>query len=326
MTAPDEAVPWLTDRRVSWLAEVASWIAERLGVDMDVDALETVKQRPWGAVLRVRATASGVTFFKAVGPQGRHETTLLADLAASGTHLAPAVIAVDLERGWLLMLDHGKEISRETLDLQVSVIETLLPEYAELQRTTSDRTDRWIAAGVTDRTPRRLPPLLDELLAGKGRSGPLPVEAEEIARFAELLDVFAEVCDVLADGPVPMAIDHADIHGTNVLLGNSRPRLIDWGDSCIGHPFSSLLVPVEWVAGRLDRHDRAHATERLAAAYLEPWGSAADRGTLGTRFGLATSPAPSATTSNPVVAHQRMQRTLSARSSHCFARGSESTP
>jgi hypothetical protein len=276
----DDDVPWSTDRRDSWLAKVGSWMTASLGTDVDVAALETVKQRPWGTVLR--ATAAGeVVFFKAVGPRGRHETLLLSDLAASGTHLAPELIAVDHERGWLLMPDHGHEISRQDHARQVSVIEKVLVDYAELQRTTADGAPQWLAAGVPDRTPPQLPRLLDALLAGKGRSGPLPIKAAEVASFAELVDVFAETCDALDDAPVAAAIDHADIHGTNVLVGVRGPRLIDWGDSCVGHPFSSLLVPVEWVAGPLDGDLRDRAVDRLVSAYLEPWGTAADRAVLG---------------------------------------------
>ena len=179
------------------------------------------------------------------------------------------------------MQDHGEPIVGKDLQQQVTLIERLLPLYAELQRKTADLTDRWLAAGVPDRSPQRLPTLLEGLLAGRGRTGPLPIEADELARLARVVDAFARVCDLLGDGRVVCAIDHADIHGTNVLLGDSGPRLIDWGDSCIGHPFTSLLVPVEWVAGRLGSDERTRAVARLIDAYIESRGDDDDHVTLG---------------------------------------------
>lgn len=280
MTARDTAVPWFGNHRTEWITEVARWITTRLGVDIAGNALEPVKQRPWGAVLRAETT-SGPVIFKAVGRRGRHETILLADLAALHSGLVPEVIAVDHERGWLLMPDHGEMIARESTERQVSIIEQLLPHYASLQRATSGSASRWIAAGVPQRGPRQLPGLLEGLLGGEGRSGPLPIDEDEVRRSNEIVESFTFVCESLATGPIPLAVDHADIHGTNVLLGGAGPRLIDWGDACIGHPFSSLLVPVEWVAGRLDRHEQPDAVARLVDAYLDPWGKAGDRAALG---------------------------------------------
>jgi len=273
------APPWLTPGRADWAREVHAWVAESLaGLGEAPGFLESVKERPWGAVLRV-VTSSRTLFFKAMGPSGRHESRLLADIAERRPNLAPDVLAADHALGWALMPDHGDAMTSLPGREQVAVIESLLGAYAELQRTTADLAAPWIDAGVPDRSPQRLPPLLEELLAGRAPHRPLPIDDAERHEYSQAIEAFAEVCDELAQSAAPAAIDHADIHGTNVLIGDAGPRLIDWGDSCIAHPCSSLLVPLEWVVPLVPAPERPAAVARLCDAYLEPWGDRADRRT-----------------------------------------------
>jgi hypothetical protein len=271
--------PWLGERREEWLDAVARWVS---GTVRLVAPLEVVKERPWGAVLRAR-TAERALYVKAVGPGGRFELHLLADIAERSEGLAPDVVDVDLDAGWLLMVDHGTPVV-EVADPagQVAAVEALLPAYAEMQRTVVPLVDRWVAVGLPDRTPDRLPGLLERLLAGEGESGPVTLDSQEVARCRALLPVLVEACALLEGSGVASSVDHADVHGFNVLVGGGGPRLIDWGDACVTHPFSSLLVPIEWVVTELPGAAQASAVRRLVDAYLEPWGgAAADREVLG---------------------------------------------
>ena len=274
--------PWSPAQRDDWLAAIDRWLAAVLPpLGERCAALEPVKERPWGAVLRVQ-TPGRPLYVKAVGPHGRHELRLLADIARTSPGLAPDVLALDEVEGWVLMPDHGRavvEIAEPAA--QLDAIESLLPAYAELQRSCAPMVEGWIAASVPDRSPARLPGLLEGLLDGRGAMGPVPIGRSEVQRYQELLGKLADVCDALDRSAVPRSIDHADIHGWNVLVGDGAPRLIDWGDACVSHPFSSLLVPIEWVAAKLPEGEQRAAVERLCDAYLGPWGGAGERARLG---------------------------------------------
>jgi hypothetical protein len=276
---PDGAAPWLGEERAAWLASVEEWLSVALGEEPP--AIDSVEERPWGAVLRVR-TETRTLFFKAVGPRGRHETWLLADIADRQPRLAPDVVAVDHDAGWVLMPDHGHPM-RGNVDAagQVALVESILPAYAELQATSQDLLGRWADVGVPDRSPARLPELLDRLLAGKGACGPLPIDEPERAAYEGRLSDFRVVCDELTTTAVGEAIDHADIHGSNVLVHAGSARLVDWGDSCISHPYSSLMVPIEWVVSLLPVGQHRSATARLCDAYLQAFGARAEREALG---------------------------------------------
>jgi aminoglycoside phosphotransferase (APT) family kinase protein len=59
----------------------------------------------------------------------------------------------------------------------------------------------------------------------------------------------------------------------NVYEQNGRLRVLDWGDSSIGHPFASLVVTFRFLeeTTRLEPGDPWFA--RIRDAYLEPWGA-----------------------------------------------------
>ena len=154
---------------------------------------------------------------------------------------------------------------------QVESFERLLPLYAELQASTSESVAAWIEAGAPDRRVHRLPELLDALLTGQTPAGSLPIEASQRHALDALRPDFARVCEELAGGPCAAALDHGDLHGGNVLVRASAQRLVDWGDSCVTHPFVSLYVTFELAVSRLGRADRAAAARRLRDAYLDAW-------------------------------------------------------
>jgi hypothetical protein len=78
-------------------------------------------------------------------------------------------------------------------------------------------------------------------------------------------------------------LQHDDLHIANLYIDDGRLRILDWGDSCIGHPFVSLVVPFRF----LEQINLVLPTDtwflRLRGAYLEPLGS--DRA-LRDHFGL----------------------------------------
>jgi hypothetical protein len=63
--------------------------------------------------------------------------------------------------------------------------------------------------------------------------------------------------------------------------------LVDWGDSCVTHPFASLFVTYELAVNRFARTERSAAALRLRDAYLEVWSPHSSPATLQETFTLA---------------------------------------
>src|SRR5262245_23459449 len=201
-----------------------------------------------------------VLFLKECEPLQAFEPLLTAALFDRWPDLAPEV--VEHEDGkWLLLADAGTPIG--TWDPYVNppeLWEALLPRYAELQRGEATHAQEHLDGGVPDLTTRSLPGRYEQMLARD-----LPLEPDEIVRLRAFAPRFPELCRELASRGIADSIQHDDLHQSNVYERDGHLRILDWGDSCVSHPFASLF--------ELFRHVQAPEwCGRLRDAYLEPWG------------------------------------------------------
>ncbi len=294
MTGQERRSPW---ERPGWFEEVAGWIrAElaRLGIEA-AGAIEEVHRRPWSAVLRVRA-AGGWVYFKATAPAVAHEVALVEALARWRVDGMAPVLAADPGRGWLLLADGGarlREIIRADRDL--GHWEALLPRYAELQIELAGRVDELLALGLPDRRLETLPAQYDALLEDTGALGigqPEGLTADEYRHLRELAPRFAALCAELAGYGVPETLNHGDFHDGNIFVRDGLYHFLDWGDSCVSHPFYSLRTTLVSVENSLGLAEDAPELDRLRDAYLEPWGRYGRREEVVTAFRLARRLAP----------------------------------
>ena len=182
--------------------------------------------------------------------------------------LAPTLFAVDLEHRWMLLGDHGTAM-REVLspEGQVEALAELLPTYAQMQVSTVELLGGWMSEGVPDMRVEALPGLFGAFL------GEWATEDDSLRAACEAaLPALRAACQELAVTAVASTLDHGDIHGTNVLFDVRQPRLIDWGDCCVTHPYASLFVPFQFVVAGLPPPIRREAAARLRDVYLGPWG------------------------------------------------------
>jgi hypothetical protein len=270
--------------RPAWLAEAHEWIDRRLpGLGLErTHTPEQVHAYPWATVLRVPTSREPV-FFKAMVPLLAHEGGATAVLARIRPELVTEVLDADLQLGWMLMADAGVAI-RSTPDEKIEDWERLLAAYAELQRETVGAVDDLIAAGVPERGTKAVTGQLAEVLEDDdavwaGREQGLTDDERRRLRD-EGLPRLAELCHELIALPIPDTIQHDDLHGGQVFVRDGRWRILDWGDSCISHPFASLLVPLRSLVYRQVMAEGAPELDRLRDAYLEPWSDLAPRAEL----------------------------------------------
>lgn len=284
-------IPWLTDARALFIDDATTWIRDSvssLGLE-DPEKIEPVREQPWGIVMRVSLPDRDV-YFKAEGLGGTHEPPLVRDIRAQWPELVPDVLALDETRAWMLMGDNGRPLWDVVDDPveRLRVFEEILPLYAQMQRGTTDHLETWMTYGVPDRRVSKLPRLLDELLGGQTAIGELPIDAELRRAIDSCLPDLAVVCAELDATPVPDALDHSDLHGGNVLVSSSeRPRLVDWGDACITHPFASPFATFQLSFAKIAEDQRLPLALRLRDVYLQAWSDIASRDELVRWFSLA---------------------------------------
>jgi len=251
------------------MAEPEDWIRAHASV---TGPIETTHERAWSTVRRV-PTAEGTWWWKA--PEGAHEAPLTALLASIAPHAVTPVVAIEPDRGWLLLRDAGTRL-REILDRDpdLSHWERALRTVAGLQRAAAPHADEMLAMGVPDHRLERLPALIEDLL---GRDEFLMLDEPEGLTRAQRDALVAQVpaigamCEELAAAGIAPSVQHDDLNDGNVYVDGEVYRIVDWGDACVSHPFHVLTVALRATSARLGLTPGGPEVTRLRDAYLEPF-------------------------------------------------------
>jgi hypothetical protein len=206
---PAERPPWA---RPGWLANAKRWVAEQTAVEGEP---ELIRQWPLSAVHRF-ATAAGPVYLKAVFSLFRQEPAVSAALAQAHPGDVPAVVATDVDRGWIL--------TRELPGTDAQGVQACsgVRTTARIQQAWVERVDELASLGCRRRG-------LDDLRA----------EAPELAHL----------CDRLEEHELPDSLVHGDLHHGNMVVLDDHVAVIDWSDAAIGQPFLDL-APVLMIGKR----------------------------------------------------------------------------
>lgn len=225
--------------RRGWYAQAEQWIEDalqQLGHPLTAP-LEVI--RNWGLSYVLRAyTEQGVFYFKTVGdlPLFVNEAVAVRHLAKLFPENVLAPIAIEAERDWMLLpplthlLNWGAELEQR---------QGFLAQFAQMQKTAVSHVDGLIAVGCLDRrlawTTAQIEPLFTANLTKAA------IDEKEQAELLTLMPKLHEVCDKLAQGPLPQTLVHGDLHGGNVGIQNDTYIFFDWTDACITHPFFDMI-------------------------------------------------------------------------------------
>lgn len=247
--------------------------------------------RAWSTVLRIE-TERGPMWLKAPGDGARFEIPLLALLAELDIPHTPRPVAVSVERGLALLADGG-EVSRVAHGGRTppEVMTGYLALYGSLQRSLEQHVEELLAIGVGDLRPAGMPELLAQTIdVLEGERPPATLAPEDAARLRAILPAYAEACAELAGAGIAPSLQHDDLHDSNIL--SRGPVFLDWGDSCVGHPFGTMLATMRSMAYHHGLTVDDPLFPRVADAYTEAWTDVADRATLRRQVELAIRVGP----------------------------------
>jgi len=260
---------------------LVTWMDEQLAAAgiTRTGAVGEPRVRPWSTVLTAPTTAGPVWLKETCAANG-FEAGLYEILRAVAPNRVLDPIAVDTDRGFLLLPDGGAPVGWDLPpDDLVAILVDVLPRYATLQRELAPHVDRMLAAGVTDMRPEIMPTRFAEAVSAVG--GLPEVEAHE--------PEFRDWCARLAESAAPASLDHNDLHPANILLDDPADpdtvRFYDWGDAVIAHPFAAMFVPLKVLLDKLG--PQAPATLHVRDAYLEVFTDLAPRAELVAELDLA---------------------------------------
>ena len=203
-------------------------------------------------------SAYGDVYLKCSADLFRHEAVVTRALAERMPGLVPEVVAVDLDRGWMLMRDLG---AAEMGDQDESLWHEGAAAHGRIQRSWLGRADELVALGLPVRSLAVLAAEVDQMTEDAGLLDRMSAGLRE--RWLAAAPALVEACrrlDGLGPGP---SLVHGDFHPWNVTSVRGT-RVFDWTDAAVSHPFVDLATYVF-------RSEDAAVRRHLVAAYLGAW-------------------------------------------------------
>ena len=286
----DGGQPWAAR---GWFGEAERWLRatmERLGRPVT----GTVRQaRVWRLSCVLRApTGGGEVWFKAntTSPLFVNEGVVMGALAGLFPGQVPAPLAVEPERGWMVLADLGEEVGWEA---PLEVVAEVARTYARMQVKATGHVGRLLDAGCGDRRLERLAAQARAWLAAVEATADLPgidaatwLSPDEEAGLRAAVPRLQARCAELAGHAVPPSIVHGDLHLSNVARGPGGYLFFDWTDACVAHPFLDLAT-IRRGTAFTDAVCEDELRERLREAYLPEWASFEPPGRLARAWELA---------------------------------------
>jgi len=254
--------------RVTEWTEAAFVVAAQQWIREQVPTAGEITQphvQPWATVMRVDAEPEPV-WFKALGAPYAWEpavTTLVSEL--SDRTLAPLAT----RDRWMLLPDAGERL-REVVAHERSLARWLdvLDAMAEVQLRVTPHVDTLLGLGVPDRRLEWLPKQYADFVA----------QHHFDPRFIEATGLVEQLAAELAGYGIPATLQHDDLHDGQVFVKDGRHLIMDWGDSCITHPFFVLAVAVRGnISWGVDDVEDSEDIGPYLDAYLARFGGAALR-------------------------------------------------
>ena len=205
-------------------------------------------------------TETGKLYFKVPRdlPLFVNEGVVLSRLAALYPDRLPVPLAIEPERGWMLLDDFGGQPGHDAdLDQQAR----LMQDFARIQIDSSRKIEALLAAGCKDRrldiVLSQIEPLFDDelvlgLLTLEERVQLKPIVPRLRALIAELFSL-----------PIPVALLHGDLHAGNAILRENSLLYFDWTDAAVSHPFLDMI--------HIFMEEEDAKRTALQEAYLLPW-------------------------------------------------------
>jgi thiamine kinase-like enzyme len=283
--------PWYGPQRQQWLESVRAWLAsgntgQTLGT---FKTMHILRERPWSLIARV-VHERGNAYFKACAAGGLHEAALLNFLHEQALPGLAQIHAYDAKQAWIVLADAGRPV-RDICGQRGmrAALTQVLGSYAQLQIRLLSHTQSLQALGLPCRPIEQLPDLLEDLLQnGAHAAGRSAQAADALARdVRQQYGFLRDVCAQLAGSAYAYALDHGDLHTGNILTRRGALALVDWGDACLTHPFTTAFTALQFSAQSITPAARPAALAQWRAAYLAPWQAFAPRYTLEQDFARA---------------------------------------
>ena len=258
----------------AWRDEATSWIRDELAATgrQVTSEIEQRRIRPWSTQLVV-PTDRGTVWFKGNCPALAFEPAVHRALASLEPDEVDVPLAVDEAAGWMMTADRGATLG-DSHDATLEDWQAVVRLAATLQRRVATQGAVLRGAGLPDCSPVTVPARyrwLIEQLAQLPEDHPSHLTPEVRAELEAGQSVVEEAVETLDAAPLPVTLQHGDLHPRNVFVVDGSMRMFDFGDAQWAHALEMLAVPYGYVT-RLT----THPWQAVLSAYAEVWSDVID--------------------------------------------------
>lgn len=277
---------------IGWNRVACSWAEDTLKAQMDSDC--PIEQYDGGdayALLRLLDINGKAYWLKATDSLHRHELAITSLLDRLGKTSTPRVLAVHAAWNAWLMLEDGTPLRQlpGTPDELTKVLGFAVRSLAKVQLDTLDEGVQLFAAGAIDQRLERLHSDADRLfrcIASASRNDASLGPVETSNSLSVIKETFVEACDRALELALPVALLHGDLNLGNLAFSAGGCRILDWNESYMGFPQTSLqhlllLNPIR------DCETRGVVNRQLERLYESVMSEAIDNRALATGLQLA---------------------------------------
>ena len=248
---------WFTSR---WRPSAEAWVDQALAAAGRHRSGPSTVVRLWSlsAVLEVPvAEPPGSVYLKAAAEHFRAEAPITALLGRHAPGRVPRLLAMDAERGWMLMLPFTTGSVPRRPDTAPDAARTM----AELQITMVDHTAELLAAGAPLRTAAPTRAALAELVTDSVELDQL--SREERGRATAMLPWLGRQLEALEATGMPATLGHGDLHTGNYVASPDGVVIFDWTDAAVTFPALDPVLLAESAGPQVG--------DATLAAYAQVW-------------------------------------------------------
>jgi hypothetical protein len=263
---PPQRPPWELS---GWFQRARHWVdiqLDRLNIQATGNVIQTRALSFESTVMRV-PTSVGNVYFKASSGRAPREAPLTRFMVAHWPENVTEPLAYDDPNDWMLMPDYATAVQA------IAPAESFAAAAAALGRIQAESAGRLAELRQLGCDVLGLAGLRQFLLDGSLSNVTSALDAgdrsEELEKdLASLAPKLVDFCEQLEQYGIPDTVIHPDFRASNFFADTQSQRIIDWQNSCVGHPFFSVL--------ELGRYDYDFALDAVGPdpvlrAYLQPF-------------------------------------------------------
>jgi hypothetical protein len=233
--------------QVGWIDKAIAWMEGATGKRLSTKReIEQFNAGGGFSLVRLHTEDDCDYWLKATGKPNAHELSITTYLAKLNTGYLPELVSTKPEwNAWLMSGEATQipEIPAEPLGLLV-LLEEVVESMAKLQMKTDGATLDLLNAGAFDQGmgvfEKHSAALFNYLEEAMSMQISTQAPRLERQRIQDLHAIFEEVCRRMASLNLPETIVHGDINLGNIVTGAGYCQFIDWCETYLGNPLSTL--------------------------------------------------------------------------------------